>query len=68
MLRIISLAFAMLVIIVGGVAAQRVHPTRPVGIPGMPPPPPITVNGASGGTMVTAGASMSLAVANGMVT
>ena len=67
MLRVILLAFAML-IMVGAVPVQPVQPTQP-GIPppsgGTPPPPSITVNGASGGTTVTAGASMSVAVANG---
>ena len=84
MLRIISLAFAML-IIVGAGPVQPVQPIQPrqLGTPpssggtppssggtppppgGTPPPPSIAVNGASGGTTVTAGASMSVAVANG---
>src|SRR6516162_11534494 len=52
MLRIISLAFAMILLIAGRVAAQQFSPT-------------ISVNGASGGTTVTATASMSVAVTNG---
>ena len=77
MLRIIPLAFALL-IIVGATPIQPVQPISP-GIPSMPPssggtppssggtppPPSIAVNGASGGTTVTAGGSMSVAVANG---
>jgi hypothetical protein len=51
-LRVVSLAFAMILLMVGCVAAQQIQPL-------------ISVNGASGGTTVTAGASMSVAVANG---
>ena len=51
-LRVVSLAFAMILLIVGCVAAQQIQPS-------------ISVNGASGGTTVTAGASLSVAVANG---
>jgi hypothetical protein len=51
-LRLISLAFAMILFIPGCVAAQQI-------------PPSISVDGASGGTTVTAGASMSVAVADG---
>ena len=47
-LRIISLAFAMILLIAGSVSAGS-----------------ITVNGASGGTTVSAGASMSVEVADG---
>ena len=50
-LRVISLAFAMILLIVGCVAAQQ--------------SPSISVNGATSGTTVTAGAGMSVAVANG---
>ena len=50
MLRVILLALAVFLPIVGWVAAQS---------------PSITVNGKSGGTTVTGGASMSVAVANG---
>ena len=52
MLRIISLAFAMILLMAGRVAAQQTQPS-------------ISVNGATGGTTVTARASMSVAVANG---
>jgi hypothetical protein len=54
-LRVISLAFAMILLIVDCVSAQQ--------FPGFSPS--IAVNGARGGTTVTAGASMSVAVANG---
>jgi hypothetical protein len=60
-LRIISLAFAMILLIIGCVSAQQ-FPGSPQ-FPGLSPS--IAVNGASGGTTVTAGASMSVAVANG---
>ena len=50
MFRVILLALAAFLLIVGWVAAQS---------------PSMTVNGTSGGTTVTGGASMSVAVANG---